>query len=422
MNALPTGHTDDRFRDRDAMLLLSAVAAGAAVALFPEQRLRSLLPALTASLPDSSFSVIHALRGGVFLAVLVLFVSYLVPSFASFLRSASIRGSLPAVLRRSAAAFAVTALLVFPTTLGIMGSGYALMSIDPFASIDGSDQLYQRIVMPAAAYFLQFKGPLLFHLFSLLLTFGGFVLMGLFFAVRGTTLSVAETLSFAGTALFITQFQSPGYSDPLLVVLMLLTVTVPLGSAGRLAAAALALFTHESSVLVFGMMALLYFSRRERRVYFIMLAVYVVLWMVSYGFDASALLAARNVGERSALQWVAGEPLLAVAGLLVSFKALWLLLGVAAVRFGGKDLLPMLLPGVAACLAGVDTSRLMVLGFLPFLMAVDYVKRYGLLPQQALRAVVWSNIVLPSVYVAVNSGPVWFSGLYSLLYTGTLLR
>ena len=104
--------------------------------------------------------------------------------------------------------FVIVALLVFPSTLGIMGVGYAQMSIAPFSFIDASDQLYQRLLMPAIAYALHLRGPVLYHLFSLAISFCMIFLLHIFFLRNHVFLTTLEYASIAVSGFIITQFQS----------------------------------------------------------------------------------------------------------------------------------------------------------------------------------------------------------------------
>lgn len=336
------------------------------------------------------------------------------------------RGRIPfgKLLQRTVIAMAIVAVLIVPSQLGIMGVGYAAFSVEPFSSTDHSYQLYQRLMMPALAYFLQFKDAVMFHLFSLVIT--GVCIFGiqLFFETRKSPLSLLEIVSLSTVCVVATQFQSPGYPESLVIVSALVVVTIPLNSFARIAVAIFALFVHESSVLLFGAIALLYFTKEEKQLYVAAFFLYALCWITSFGFDIEQLVAVRNVGGMGGIEWLLAHPLREILGIVISYKVLWIILIIVIKHFPAhlKSFLVLLLPGIIATVIAVDTTRLLALSFLPFLFAMEYSKRYNLLSSSRSVLLHILNIIIPSVYIGLNSGIVFFDGVYQLLYQGFFFK
>jgi hypothetical protein len=246
----------------------------------------------------------------------------------------------------------------------------------------------------------------------------------MFFEVNGVRTTLLENISLAGTAFIITQFQSPGYTEQLALLIALIVLIVPMGTLPKLAAVALALFVHEISIILFIAIAWFYFSREEKVWVGMIIAVYVSFWMMSFGFDLTKLFGVREVGGLSGLAWLAGYPLRELGGIVMSYKLLWIVFGAALFLHIAemKRLLLFVLPGIVATIFAVDTTRLMAFSFPAILFALVYVKKYALMSERNLRFVFGLNLCLPSIYIGLNSGMVYFDGLYQLFYHGSLLQ
>ncbi|HTX20150.1 MAG TPA: hypothetical protein VMG34_15980 [Bacteroidota bacterium] len=419
---------DDRIEE-PGWVLLSAVIGGTLVVHTPNQFVVRWLDALSASYgvrfltaPETLFAV-SAARGIIFFAsILVLGFLFLRPVVGYI---AERRGLLfpRKVLVGAAAVFFTAGILVFPTHLGIMGVGYGEMSKDPFGFQDATNQIYQRLLLPALAYFLQFRGPLLFHIFSLVLTFLLLLAVILYLRTRGIETGFVETLGIAVSTFVITQFQSPGYTEQLALIILLVMESVPLGLGPKIAAAALALFAHEVSILPLIAITLLEFSRKEKAWLGIIVFLYALSWLASYRFDLMSLMSVRAVGGLPGTTWLFNHPLRELGGILVSYKLLWILIPFALfTRRYARETLFLLLPGLVATCFGVDTSRLMAFSLFAFLIAIVVVKKDQLIPERVLRLLFALNVCLPSVYIGLNSGLVYFDGLYRLFYRGIFFQ
>lgn len=367
---------------------------------------------------------LNTMRGLIFLiSIGVLLYTFVRPIVDFF----STRGSdfpLGKIFKNSLAVFFIAGILVIPAQLGIMGVGYGQMSRDPFNFYDTSNQIYQRLLMPGIAYFLQFKGPFLFHLFSLFVTFCLIFFTLLFFEVNKIRTTVLGNISLASTSFIITQFQSPGYTEQLSLLFALIVLIVPMGTLPKIAAVSLALFAHEVSILLFIVVAWLYFSKEEKAWVGFVIVVYVSFWMMSFGFDLGNLLEVRTVGGLSGFGWLAIHPFRELSGIVLSYKLLWMIFGIALFYHSVelKRLLLLILPGIFATAFAVDTTRLMAFAFLAILFSLVYVKKYSLVSERNLQLIFGINLCLPSVYIGLNSGLVYFDGIYQLFYRGYLFR
>ena len=416
--------------NKQRLLVIGSIIASSAVIHTPAHFTESWLlnspvvPAIPVFKSIQFFYFLNTVRGLIFFLSTVFLLFTFIRPVAYFFSTRASELPLRKIFENSLAVFFITALLVTPIRLGIMGVGYGQMSIDPFNFYDASNQIYQRLLMPALAYFVQFKGPLLFHLFSLIVTLALIFFTLLFFEVHTIHTTLLENISLAGTTFIITQFQSPGYTEQLSLLFALIVVIVPMETLPKIAAVSLGLFAHEVSIILFIAIAWLYFSKEERAWVGLVVVVYTVFWVMSFGFDFGKLFAVRTVGGLSGFSWLAGHPLRELSGIGMSYKLLWVAFGMALFRHSAelKRLFVLVLPGIAATVFAVDTTRLMAFSFLAILFAVLYIKKYSLISERNLQLLFGLNLCLPSVYIGLNSGLVYFDGVYQLLYRGYLFR
>jgi len=412
------------FADKQREWVTGSIIAAVIVIHSPAHLLNTWLLDFPQTFSIAFFYTLITVRGLVFLLSTTILLCTLIRPIADFFTAHRSDISVKKIFQNSIAVFFISGILVVPIHLGIMGIGYGQMSKDPFDYYDTTNQFYQRLLMPALAYFLQFKGPVLFHLFSLLVTFLLIFLTLLFFDANKVRTTLLEKISLAGTSFIITQFQSPGYTEQCSLVFALIVLIIPMGMLPRIAAVSLALFSHEVSILLFMAIAWLYFSKEEKAWVGMVIVAYVSCWLVSFGFDLPKLFAVRTVGGLSGFDWLAGHPLRELGGLVMSYKLLWVVFGVALFRHSAelKRLLVFILPGIVATIFAVDTTRLMAFSFIAILFALVYVKKYALISERSLQFLVGLNLCLPSVYIGLNSGMVYFDGVYQLFYHGIFLR
>ncbi|MFA5833448.1 MAG: hypothetical protein WDA22_08225 [Bacteroidota bacterium] len=396
-------------------LLILSIIAVIVVIHTPPQRLHYW----NADLPE-----IHFLRSILFLLSILFFFSLVAKPIILFFSELNGNGILKKTTIGSAKIFAFVSLLVFPATLGIMGVGYSYMSASPFTFVDISDQLYQRLLMPAAAFFLFARGTGLYHVFSLLIAFGALFLLQLFFIKRNISLTTLEYVSIATSSFLITQFQSPGYTEPLSYIFILILLTMELDELSRVALISLSLCAHEGSMLVMLVVSMIIFTRREVWWIIVIGGFYGFIWIASYGFDVPKILAVRSVGQMSTLEWIVKYPWRETLGIFFSLKLLWLFIFIALFRIKQQRLNILLytLPGIVLTLAAVDTSRMAGFSFVALLYSIIFIKQNNILKDNQFKLACAINLCIPAVYVGLNSGIVYFDGVYQLLQFGIFIK
>jgi hypothetical protein len=321
-------------------------------------------------------------------------------------------------------AFLLLSILVTPDRLGIMGSGYSYLSLSPFGFIDSSNLIYKRLLMPFLANLLQMKGFTLYYIFSMLVGLLFLYLIQVFFSRHGVILSWFGLLSIGTSSFIITQFQSPGYTEPLFYCLFLLLFIVPMKLYGRLSIVVLSILAHEASVFILVPAALLCFSKKEKILTCALITLYFLMWLGSYFFNMSAAFASHDMGGISGMQWVVQHPLREIAGLFMTYKLLWIVFIVVLLRGTTRNplILAFLASGFIMTLFGVDTTRMMGFSFIALLIALTIVEDEKLVPRRWMNIIWIVNLCIPAVYVGLNAGMQSFSGLYGLLVTGHLWR
>jgi hypothetical protein len=396
-------------------LLIASVIAATIVIHSPSQRLQ----VWNIDLPG-----VYFFRSILFFLSIGFLVSFIVKPVIHSIQKSDFSISYGIIAADSLKVFAIVALLVFPSTLGIMGVGYAQMSLAPLSFVDASDQLYQRMLMPAFAYALHLKGPMLYHFFSLAITFCTLFLLQIFFMQKKVILTTFEYVSIATSSFIITQFQSPGYTESLAYILILLLFVADLEELERAAVFALCIFAHEASVLILLAISIIFFSKRETGWIIAISAIYGFVWLASFGFHADRLLSVRTVGSVSTFSWIINYPVREMLGIIFSFKLLWIFIAVVLFKMRRERMPIMLLvlPGIALTLIAVDTSRMAGFSFTALIYSILYIKQNNLLSRKQFALVCSLNLCIPAVYVGVNSGIVYFDGLYQLLQFGTFLK
>jgi len=418
------------FGEKHRTLVVWSIIAASAVVHTPAQfvihRLLNAPPSVSLAVFQSTQFIyaVNAVRGFIFLLSTGILLFTFIRPVADFFSARKVDLPLRKIFQNSLVVFFISCILVVPAKLGIMGAGYGQMSIDPFNFCDTTNQIYQRLLMPAIAYFLQFKGPEMFHFFSLIVTFCLIFFTLLFFEVNDIRTTLLERMSIAGTSFIITQFQSPGYTEQCSLLIALVVLIVPMGTLPKIAAVSLALFAHEASILLFIVIALLYFSKEEKVWVGVVILVYISFWMMSYSFHFGKIVEVRTVSGLSGFGWLAAHPLRELGGIVMSYKLLWIVFAVALFHHSVelKRLLLLILPGIAAVVFAVDSTRLMAFAFIGILLAVVYVKKLALIPERNLQLIFLLNLCLPSVYIGLNSRLVYFDGLYQMLYRGYFFR
>lgn len=316
------------------------------------------------------------------------------------------------------------AALVLPLGLESFGVSYGRMSLSPFEL--GFGMFYRRILMPGVAHVLGMSGYLFYWVFSLFCSYALTFCVLIWLESRAIRLSLLQAVSLMTASYVIYNFQMPGYPDQLMFILVLAVTALPMGKQARLGMVALALATHEGSILVLLPVIAFLFPTRERRAGLIILAMYSLLVLAGIGFDIPNLLEAHAItetGADSTVRHVVDHPLLGLLGVLFSLKLLWVLVGVgivAAIKAGETRLVwtAVCMTAVPALMLPVvlDTSRFMGYGFMGLLVLLQFLFTHGFLDRPLVKSILWLNIVVPSFYVGLNVGIVCKPGVYELIY------
>lgn len=279
--------------------------------------------------------------------------------------------------------------------VGNWGTFYARMSEDPFA--ETQVLFYRRLLKPALAHVLQFRGPLLYWLFSMacaaLLSF----LIVLYFEialVRQTDAQASAnvrrvpdgllrglaSLAVMSTNLVMLHLAAPGYADDLAAILVILQIVLPLALRERLCLVALTAATHES-VALFALAPLalvLLATWTQRMAAWSVIGAFFVFWLGNHGFNLSAGVDAHTrFHELDVFHIVRSYPRSLALGLFMAHKLLWLVFAAALCRLlaqrqwaGAAALAACTLVPLATIPISLDTSRLVGLGFAGILFSV----------------------------------------------------
>lgn len=319
-------------------------------------------------------------------------------------------------------AFCFMALLVFPLRLRSLGDSYAHMSISPFDEPFGV--LYRRLLMPAIANIFGLSGYVFFLALSLIIAFVLLYILLVWLEKSDVKVNQIFLVSLLTCSFFIYAFEMPGYPDQLAMIFLILIVLLPLSELGKLSLAALALATHEASVLMLFPVVLFTFSQKEQQRFFLLILLYGLLALAGAGFDIRSLVNIHSsVGAAKPLTYFIENPLLLFAGVFIGYKLFWIAIGIAVVKtwnIGDRRLSLFILVALFTPLIilpfAVDTSRLAGLGFFGMLLAVKFLMERNIINPAVAVAFSIANLLIPSFYVGLNSGIVFQPGLYRLVW------
>jgi len=353
--------------------------------------------------------------------------------------------------------FLVLSLLAFPYAYpyglnphrsGLAGIGrkYGLMSLEPFTSNDA--QIYRRLLKPALAHFIQMDGYILYYLFSLICTYF-LIFMTLAFIeskiLENQTFDENKRnfldpkgkfliyLSVMTSSYMMVSFQWPGYPEQLAFILILLMAFIPMTYQGRLGTIALCMLTHDGTAFALVPIILWCFPKKERGKALLVVSLFFVIWLASYGLDLhQGLEAYYSVGgELSNWEAVTRNPGLTLAGVFFSYKLFWIVFLYVVWRLWSyKDkatlvgIVTMIVFPVFTLLLAWDATRLTGFGFLGMLITLSIlIHEYKQLPIQhyyVLLAIIWINIFIPSYNIVLeyqdSLANYPYPGLYMLIH------
>jgi hypothetical protein len=214
----------------------------------------------------------------------------------------------------------------------------------------------------------------------------------------------------------------PGYPDQLVYILGLAAVLYARTAGARLVLFGAALLAHEAlALVVFLPLVLFRFPPRELALHLGLIALYGASWLVGQGGNLAAAIAAQTTsGEQRPAALLLARPALVPLAALVALKWLWLSLGATLVhaarngeaRAAGYLALAALLP-LATAPFGLDLSRLFAANVIAALLGLAGFARIA--SPRAFTALIAANLLTPSFYVGLNTGPIASGGLYGLV-------
>jgi len=329
----------------------------------------------------------------------------------------------------AAVVFGILCILIFPISRDAQGNfeierglaeSYAAMSSHPFA--ENSEYFYRRILMPSVAYYLHLRGTPLYEIFAL--ACAGVMIFALVHFLRARTAfalmpagglhrGFLTVLAVATCGFAMVGVQWPGYPEQLGFVFMLLPAVVPLRTEARLGCIALALLAHDGAVFPLVPIVLVCFPKGERRLGLGLIAIYLVIFALSYGFRFSSALELHDtMGAQSYFRDLTDYPLTVLFGIFSSFKLFWVVFIIALVmtlkkrRYGlAAGFGALMFSFVPMLFLAWDVTRLANFAFVGLLLSLVFVYnetsstsvlRHYVLP---LLAVV--SLAMPSYNVAL---------------------
>ncbi|HEV2295167.1 MAG TPA: hypothetical protein VGR35_15035 [Tepidisphaeraceae bacterium] len=276
--------------------------------------------------------------------------------------------------------------------VGNWGTFFARMSEDPFA--EPHNYFHRRLLKPGLAYFLQFRGPLLYWLLTMICTTLVSFLIVLYFELcltrrRGGEdsspipdgfLRALAALGVMSTNVVMLHLAAPGYVDDLLAILILLQLVLPLTLKPRLCLVALSMATHEAAA-VFGLgpLVLVVFPNwAQRFAAWGVMGSFFIFWLASYGFDFPAAFGVHTQFENaSTFDIMRANPRTLALGVFMAHKFFWIVFFAALWRLIARKeftaagaLAACTLASLGTIPIATDTSRLVGMGFSGILFAV----------------------------------------------------
>lgn len=316
-------------------------------------------------------------------------------------------------------------ILVFNPGSKSLGSDYAKISRNPFTTNSGL--FNTRLLMPAFANVLFFRGNWLYYLFSIILTIL-FIALLYSWMKSNSPMPFWQFVSLCTSSFVIYQFQTPGYPDILVFVCFILAMQDITSYKSKLSLLILALATYESSLFVGVIFAWRYLQRKGFFAYVLALIGYVIVWYATTGFDLGIILASHNVSGTPGYEWFFRLPVQGLLGIFIGNKLLWVVLfwgmvlawKLKNIRDFGFMTMTVLASLLMTALA-VDTSRLIGFTFPALLVALSIITQYTPQRKQLLSILFLINLIIPSFNLGLNIDLLksinWSSGLYERLYS-----
>lgn len=313
-------------------------------------------------------------------------------------------------------------ILVFRPSTDSMGTNYAIIARNPFVQDSGIHN--KRLLMPVLAYLFYLRDFQPYYIFSVVLTIAFIALLS-GWTNHHAQLSTWQMVSLCTCSFVLFQYQYGGYPDILVYVLFILVMQESTHPTSKLSLLILALLAHEGSFLVGSILAWRYLDRKRSIFYLLAVTLYFFIWFWVSGQDIDVMLGGHRVEGLSGFAWLASAPFKEFIGILVAYKAMWIILFMSLWIAAKKGLLSDLIfilacvvAGIVMTILGVDTSRLMGFAFPGFLVALSLVSKQldSTNSRTTLSFIFLLNLMLPSFNIGLNGGIEFFPGLYQVFY------
>ncbi|HUI88386.1 MAG TPA: hypothetical protein VLX61_06640 [Anaerolineales bacterium] len=388
--------------------------------------LASLVPTFAASgafLPKSDWMLIYlpSIKGLLFSASIALVAIPAFQNARAILLTSKARDLIRSIALAAGSAV-LLGLLVFSPGSWDMGLYYSKAALNPF--IQNAGWYNTRLLMPALAHILFFRGPWLYYAFTMILTIGFLCLLSSW-TKDHLSLPFWQFISLCTSSFVIFQYQIGGYPDILVFIFFILVMREDFNENARLSLLLLALVTFEASAVMGVILAWRYLRRRGFVTYVLAVMVYLLIWFAVSGFNMNVILTSHNV-VTPGFEWLLRTAAKELLGLFIAYKALWALIVFGIVlalrqkRFADALFITgSILGGISMTVIALDTSRLMGFAFPGLLVALSVIAQ-TIADKLARRTFVTTfiiNLIIPSFYQGLNTGIRWSPGIYKLLYS-----
>jgi len=380
----------------------------------------SAFPLLTAN-ADAIRSYAPTIKTILFICALVILCFPIVVDLYRKLSSSKISKIARVILGAVLISFLLS-ILVFRPGTDSMGTNYAIIARSPFTQDSGIHN--KRLLMPALAYLFYLRDFQPYYIFSVVLT-TAFIALLYDWTKNHAQLSTWQVLSLCTCSFVLFQYQYGGYPDMLVYILFILVMQEYTQPSSKLSLLLLALLTHEASVLVGSILAWRYLDRKGLILYWLAIILYILIWFYVSGQNIDVMLRGHKVQGLSGFAWLASAPFKELVGVLVAYKAMWIIFFISLWISAKQRLFPDMIfilacvtAGIGMTIFGVDTSRLMGFAFPGLLVALALVYQHldSMKSKRILSLIFLLNLLLPSFNLGLNGGIEFFPGLYQVLY------
>lgn len=362
---------------------------------------------------------VSPIRGIILLASLILL---LYPVIQNISKSRIIQKLPIFLLLQAGILFGLLLILFQSSGIGGLAEEYANTSLVMFSRI-ATVRYHQRLLMPALANLLFFRGNFFYLVFSFLCAFIFIYTVRLWFHSNQISISFWQLISLGTLSFIYFQINTPGYPDVLVGIFILLAFTFDLNTKAKLSLIVLSLASHEGSIFIWFALSLILFNFKGFLQFLTVVGIYI-FFMLSINMNLSDVIAARGVGEISSLTWMITRPGLEFLGIFFGFKALWaIVVGAIMYLVTQKRYLEVfhiifiLVAGFSMTLLGVDTSRLFGWAFMAVLLSWKVLYNAGGKWGTLINISLLINLFIPSTNVYLIMTPSIAPGIYSTLFS-----